>query len=29
LIPPLQVMEPTTPERIRALWKDKKLPIDP
>lgn len=28
LIPPLQVMEPTTPERIRALWKGKRLPID-
>ena len=28
LIPPLQVMEPSTAERIRALWKDKQLPID-
>ena len=28
LIPPLQVMEPSTAERISALWKDKQLPID-
>jgi len=28
LVPPLQVMEPTTAERIRSLWKGKDLPID-
>ncbi len=28
LIPPLQVMEPTTRERIQQLWKNKSLPIE-
>jgi len=28
LIPPLQVMEPTTRERIQSLWKNKSLPIE-
>jgi len=28
LMPPLQVMEPSTSERISSLWKNKKLPIE-